>query len=75
MTAATASALTSTGPRRARAGAVIAGGLPGRKMADVLSLLSTGSRELRNTHEAVPLVTVVVIVEVLDKSQATGEDG
>ena len=78
MTSATASALTLTDPRRARAGAVFAGGLPGTKMTDVLPLLSTRGwavNELRCTHEAVPLVTVVVVVEVLVESQATGEDG
>ena len=77
MTSATASALTSTGPRRARAGTVVAGGLPGTKMTDVLSLLSTGSwavNELRCTHKAVPLVTVVVVVDVLVKSQASGKE-
>ena len=31
--------------------------------------------ELRYTHEAVPLVTVVVVIDVLFKSQANGEDG
>ena len=78
MATATASALSLTGPRRARAGAVVAGGLPGAKMTDFLQMLSTGSwavNELRCTHEAVPLVTVVVLVEVLVKSQATGKDG
>ena len=47
-------------------------------MTDVLPLLSTESRvvdELWCTHEAVPLVTIVVVVEVLVKSQATGKDG
>ena len=78
MTTANVSALSLTGPRRARAGAVVAGGLPGAKMTDVLQMLSTGSwavNELQCTHEAVPLVTVVVVVEVLFKSQATGRDG
>ena len=40
-------------------------------MTDVLALLSTGSwlvNELLCAHEAVPLVTVVVVVEVLTKS-------
>lgn len=50
MISGTASALTSTGPRRTLAGAVVAGGFPGSKMTEV---------------EAVPLVTVVVMVEVL----------
>ena len=31
--------------------------------------------EIRCTYEAVPLVTVMVVVEVLVRSQATGEDG
>ena len=42
MTSATAFACTLTDPRRARAGAVVAGGLPGTKMTDVLPLFSTG---------------------------------
>lgn len=50
MISGTASALTSTGPRRARAAAVVAGGFPGSKIIEV---------------EAVPLVTVVVVVDVL----------
>ena len=72
MTSAPASAWTSTGPRRARAGAVVDGGLPGTKMTDVLPWFSTGSwlgNELWRTHEAVPLVTVVVVVvEMLAKN-------
>ena len=47
-------------------------------MTDVLPLLSTGNwvvNELWCTHEAVPLVTVVVVVEVLVKSQAAGKNG
>ena len=71
MTSALASASISTDPRRARAGAVVAGGLPGTKMTDVLPLFNTGAwlvNELLCTHEAVPLVTVVVVVEVLIKS-------
>ena len=46
-------------------------------MTDVLPLFSTGSwgvNELWCTHEAVPLVTVVVVVEVLVKSQANGKN-
>lgn len=50
MSSGTASALISTGPRRARAAAVDAGGFPGSKITEV---------------DAVPLVTVVVVVEVL----------
>ena len=70
MTSATVSTLTSTGPRRARAGAVVAGGLPGTKMTDVLRSLSKkiwAVNQFRRTHEAVPLVTVVVVVEMLIK--------
>ena len=47
-------------------------------MTDVLPLLSTGNwvvNELWCTHEAIPLVKVVVVVEVLVKSQVTGKDG
>ena len=73
---ATVSALTSTKPRRARGGVVVAGGLPGKKITDVLPFFSVKSwvtDELWGTHEAAPLVTVVVVVEVLVKSQAAGK--
>lgn len=50
MTSGSESALKSTGPRRARAFWVVAGGFPGTKITEV---------------EAVPLVKVVVVVDVL----------
>ena len=39
MSSGAASALTSIGPRRALAGTVVAGGFPGSKIAEVLSLI------------------------------------
>ncbi len=41
MSSGTASALTSTGPRRARAAAIVAGGLPDSKITEVLALVNT----------------------------------
>lgn len=70
MSSGTASALTCTDPRRARAAAVVVGGLPGSKVTEVLALINTEIQALKSvsrTHEAVPLATVVVVVEVLVK--------
>ena len=47
MISGTASALTSTGPRRTLAGAVVAGGFPGSKMTEVLPLISIESWMVR----------------------------